>query len=1024
MNIAEYSLRHKVISWVFVTLLLVGGSLSFTGLGQLEFPEFPIPQAMVNTIYPGASPEQVEEEVTLPIERAIMELEYIKHLTSISSAGTSQITIELKDSVSPNDHPQIWDEMRRKVNDVQSSLPPGVLPSMINDDFSDVFGILYNISGPDYSYRELENYGDLLRRELSLVKGVKKVKLDGTVDEQVVVEISQPKLNALNISPAWIYGLIHNQNVVSNAGKMLIHGQSIRIHPTGEFRDISELESLIISPPGSDKLVRLGDIATITRILDDTPQKTYRINGEDAISLGISFNEGVNVVDVGKAVEARLNELESSRPIGIHLTQVYNQPEVVDQSVSGFLFSLLQSVVIVVIVLLFAMGFRAGLLMGGILLLTILGTFIGMRILDVEIQLISLGALIISLGMLVDNAIVITEGVLVGLQRGMTRLQAISQVVLQNQWPLLGATVIAVLAFAPISLSDDTTGYFMISLFQVLLISLMISWVLALTLTPFFCNLIFSEPDQTLTGTTADPYKGFLFIAYRTLLKKALHHRLITISITVTALFLGVAGFGQLKQAFFPPSNTPLFYVDVWQQEGADIRQTRATMAELEQQVNALVDVDNVTTVTGMGAQRFILTYFPENVYSSYGQMIIETGSLEQIKGLVPQVKKILDNTPSVEYRIKLMEVGPSPKAAVEARFYGPDPAVLRELGAQAEELFKAEPTTTSVRHSWREQVNIVRPQLDEAAARRSGISKQTIDEAMLVNFSGKQVGVYRDGSHLLPIIARAPDEERLNADSISGLQVWSDERNSFVPVSQAITGFKSETENPLIMRRDMKRVLTVMGEAIPLSGDTPESVRQRLKDKIEALPLPDGYTLEWGGEFEMAGNAQASLFSSLPMGYLMMFLITIFLFNTIRQPIAIWFTVPLGVIGVSAGLLLLDKPFTFTALLGLLSLSGMLIKNGIVLVEQINIEMENSDSPQQALIDACVSRVRPVCMAALTTMLGMIPLVFDAFFSSMAVAIIFGLGFATLLTLVILPVAYALLYRMRFDGTQDAVFK
>ena len=416
MNVAEYFIKNKVISWLFVTLLLLGGVVSFTGLGQLEFPEFPIPLAMVNTVYPGASPEQVEEEVTLPIERAIQELEYVDNIDSISSAGISQIMVELKNTYTASDQPQIWDELRRKVNDIQGTLSPGVMPSQVIDDFSDVYGILLNIRGTSYSYRELENYGDFLTRELSLIQGVKKVSLAGTVSEQVVIEMSQAKLSTLGIDPGWIFGLIQNQNVVSNAGRMLIDGMSVRIHPTGEFMDISEMKQLVVSLPGTTQQVYLGDIANIYRAFEETPMNLYRSNSEKAISLGISFTKGVNVVTVGKAIDARMKQLESSRPLGIELDVVYNQPDVVETSIKGFVMSLVQAVAIVIVVLLFAMGLRSGLLMGGILLLTILGTFIGMSILNIELQLISLGAMIIALGMLVDNAIVITEGVLVSLQ--------------------------------------------------------------------------------------------------------------------------------------------------------------------------------------------------------------------------------------------------------------------------------------------------------------------------------------------------------------------------------------------------------------------------------------------------------------------------------------------------------------------------------------------------------------------------------------------------------------------------------
>ncbi|GAA4879043.1 efflux RND transporter permease subunit [Ferrimonas pelagia] len=1017
MKITEYSLRNKVISWTLVLLLLVGGIISFNGLGQLEFPEFPMPQAMVNTAYPGASPQQVEEEITLPLERALQRMEQIKHVITISSAGMSQIMVELKEEYGADDQPQIWDELRRKVNDTQSQLPPGSYPSEVNDDFSDVYGILYSITGADFNYRQLEDYAKVLHRELSLVPGVKNVSIAGTVQEQVVIEIAQDKLAALGIDPSWIYGLIQNQNQVSNAGSMLIQGQSVRIHPTGEFLNIQELARLVISLPGSSELIYLGDIAQISTQFEETPFTLYRSNGEKALSLGISFVSGVNVVDVGVAVDARLAELENIRPLGMELTRVIDQPEIVRDSVSTFLISLLMAVAIVIVVLMLTMGLRSGLLMGAILLLTILGTFIGMNFLDIELELISLGALIIALGMLVDNAIVITEGVLVGLKRGQTRLQAIKTVVDQQAMPLLGATVIAILAFAPIGLSQDATGDFMDSLFKVLLISLFLSWVLAITLIPFFCNLIFKEQPAE-QADDSDPYQGLLFAIYRATLTKALKHRMIALGLIIASLFGALVGMGQVKEQFFPPSNTPLFFIDVWMREGTDIRQNEANMKSLEQQVRGFDDVLNVTSVLGMGAQRFTLSYAPEMAYSSYSQMIVETDSLATIERILPQIRERLNAThPEFNYKFKLLENGPAPAARIEARFYGPDPDVLRQLGAQAIAAIEQVPGAVDIRNNWREPAPIVRPQLDENAARRSGISKQALDQALLVNFDGMPVGLYRDGSYLMPIIARAPDAQRLNADSLNDLQVWSQERNAYVPISQAVNGFVTEMEDPIIMRRNNKRVLTVLADVAPFADDTPESMRQKLIAGVEAIDLPTGYTFEWGGEFEVSAQANEMVMASVPLGYLTMFLITMLLFGTLRQPLAIWTTVPLSLIGVATGLLLLDLPFTFTALLGLLSLSGMVVKNGIVLVEQINIETAKENNPiQTAIIDAAVSRVRPVSMAALTTMLGMIPLVADAFFQSMAVTIIFGLGFATVLTLIVLPVVYSLMHCIRYD--------
>ncbi|MCL1139376.1 efflux RND transporter permease subunit [Shewanella pneumatophori] len=1026
MNFAEYSITHKVISWMFALLLLVGGTISFFSLGQLEFPEFTIKQAMVVTAYPGASPEQVEEEVTLPLEDALQQLDGIKHITSVNSAGLSQIEIEIKDNYGAEELPQVWDEVRRKINDKAVELPPGVMAPKVIDDFGDVYGILLNVSGEGYSDRELQNYADFLRRELVLVDGIKKVTIAGIVNEQVVVEISQQKLNALGLDQNYIYGLINSQNVVSNAGSMLVGDNRIRIHPTGEFNNVSQMERLVISPPGSAKLIYLGDIAKIYKDTEESPESIYHADGKQALSIGIAFSSGVNVVKVGEAVNARMAELNSELPIGMSLDTVYDQSKMVDQTVNGFLVNLAESIAIVIGVLLIFMGVRSGLLMGLVLLLTILGTFVVMNVLNIELQIISLGALIIALGMLVDNAIVVTEGILIGIKRGQTRLETAKQVISQTQWPLLGATIIAIIAFAPIGLSDNSTGEFCASLFQVLLISLFISWITAMTLTPFFCNLMFKD-GAVSEEENDDPYKGWLFGLYRQTLNLAMRFRVVTLLLVISALISSVFGFAHVKNVFFPASNTPMFFVDVWMPEGSDIKATERLLSRIEtdlmaQQQAEDIGLVNLTTVVGQGAQRFVLSYVPEKGYKAYGQLLLEMTDLKTLNQYMRVLERELSlKYPEAQYRFKYMENGPSPAAKIEARFYGEDPQVLRQLAAQAEAVLKAEPTAVGVRHNWRNQVTLVRPQLALAQARETGISKQDLDNALLTNFSGQQVGTYRENSHLLPIIARAPAEERLDAQSIWKLQIWSSENNTFVPVTQVVSDFTTEWEDPLIMRRDRKRVISVLADPINGTDETADSVFRKIKADIEAISLPAGYELEWGGEYETSLEAQESVFSSIPLGYLAMFLITVLLFNSVRQPLVIWFTVPLSLIGVVSGLLLFDAPFSFMALLGLLSLTGMIIKNGIVLVDQINLELSQGKQAYQAVVDSAVSRVRPVLMAAITTMLGMIPLLSDAFFGSMAITIIFGLGFASVLTLIVLPVTYTLAFRIPYPRKQTA---
>ncbi|WDE01130.1 efflux RND transporter permease subunit [Thalassomonas actiniarum] len=1025
MRLTEYSVKNKVTSWMFALILLIGGIISYNGLGRLEDPEFTLKMAMITTTYPGASSVQVEEEVSYPIENALQQLPYVDYITSISSAGLSQIVVEMKPTYRKEDLKQIWDELRRKIHDLEPKLSPGVNSPNVIDDFGDVYGVLLAISGDGYSYEEQKDYVDYLRRELVLVKGVGKVTVAGLQQEQVVVEIARNKLAALGIPPSRIYQLLQTQNQVSNSGSVKVGSEYIRLHPSGEFQSVKELENLLISNPGASELIYLGDVATINRAYAEVPQNIINYNNRQALLVGVSFSSGVNVVEIGEKLEQRLAELEYVRPVGMEVSVVYNQPVEVDKAMQGFMVSLAQAVVIVIAVLLIFMGLKSGILIGLILLLTILGSFIFMKLFAIDLQRISLGALIIALGMLVDNAIVVTEGILIGLKKGKTKLQASLEITKQTNLPLLGATVIAIAAFAPIGLSSDATGEFAGSLFWVLLISLLLSWITAISLTPFFADLMFKENpvnnqqnsgDQDTSAESSELYRGAIFTGYKALLNFCLRFRGLTLLVMLGLLIAAVAGFGQVKQSFFPPSNTPMFYLDYWRYQGSDIRETQKDIEAIQAYLLTQDKVEQITTTTGQGAPRFMLTYGPEKAYAGFGQLIVRVENREALNPVMANLRQYMnDNYPQAQSKIKRMEIGPSTDAKIEARFSGPDPDVLRHLGQQAMAKLDADPGAYNIRHDWRERTKVIRPEFNEATGRRVGISKQDLDDLLLTNFSGQQVGLYREGTQLLPIVARAPKAERLNIDSLPELQIYSQAANTYVPITQVVNSFNTDWEDSLIMRRDRKRTLTVMADHDVLGDETAASLFNRVKPEIEAIELPPGYQMEWGGEYESSSDAQAALFGGLPMGYLAMFIITVLLFNSLKAPLVIWATVPLALIGVAAGLLLMGAPFSFMALLGLLSLSGMLIKNGIVLVDQINLELGQGKDPYLAVFDSAVSRVRPVAMAAITTILGMIPLLFDAFFESMAVTIMFGLGFATVLTLIVVPVLFTLLYKIPY---------
>ncbi|NRF29036.1 efflux RND transporter permease subunit [Vibrio coralliilyticus] len=1015
MSIAEYSIKNKVISWLFLVILAVGGYTSFMDLGRLEDPAFTIKDAMIISTYQGATSQEVEEELTYPLEKEIRKLPYIDKITSTSSNGMSQIMVSMEMEYGPDELPQIWDEMRRKIYDLQPSLPSGVNSIQIIDDFGDVYGVMLMLTGDGYDYIELKRYADYLSRELELVDGVGKVTISGDQQEQLFVEVSLERLAALNLDMNTVVGLLSQQNSVQSAGDVMVNGQSLTIRPNGTMSSEQELEDLIIHGRDTGNLIRLKDVATVSRGIQDKPSNVLTYNGKPAINLAISFGSGVNVVEVGNAIQTELAELENIKPAGVEINYFYNQSAEVDNSVNDFIISLGQAVAIVIIVLLFAMGLRSGLIIGAVLLLTVFGTFILMKQYDVELHRISLGALIIALGMLVDNAIVVVEGILVGLKKGKTKLQAAVDIVKQTQWPLLGATVIAITAFAPIGLSQDATGEFMGSLFWVLCFSLFLSWITALTLTPFLADLMLKENETNADAEDVDPYKGILFTVFGACLKFALRFRWLTVASMVGLLVVAVIGFGMVKQSFFPPSNTPMFYVDMWMPEGTDIRKTVEETKKVEQYIRAKDNVEFVTTTTGQGLQRFALTYQPEKSYEAYTQLQVRTTDREVMFSLLEELDRELSvqfNQPTFQF--KLMEFGPSPASKIEARITGPDPQTLRSIAAKVEDILLADPGARNVRHDWRERTKELVPQFNESKARRLGISKEDVSNTLQMAFGGTPIGLLRDGTHMLPIIARLPEEERVDFESLANVKIWSPSLQTYIPVDQVIDGVSLQWQEPLIQRRDRKRTLTVLADHDVLGNETAASLFARIQPKVQAMSLPEGYSISWGGEYESSKDAQEALFGSLPMGYMLMFIITMFLFNSLRKPLVIWFTVPLSIIGVSIGLLATDMPFSFTAFLGLLSLSGMILKNGIVLLDQINIELESGKGPYQAVFDSAISRVRPVSMAALTTILGMIPLVFDAFFGSMAITIMAGLGFATVLTLIVVPVLFAIFYRIK----------
>lgn len=1010
MNPASFALRKRTVMVVMTIMLIAAGFLSYQKLGRLENPDFTIKTALVVTPYPGASPTEVEEEVTDPIEVAIQSMSQLKEVYSTSMEGVSIVYVDVQDNYTRTQLPQIWDELRKKIGDMQGQLPPGAGPSIVNDDFGDVYGVFFALTGEDYSYAELKEYAEDLKTELLHCDEVAKIAFWGLQQEVIYVEFDRARITELGLSPEQIAGTMQAQNVVQPSGKVEIDGNYIRITPTGDLASEQVISDLFVG--GGDGLVRLGDIATVRRGYYDPKRQIMNFNGAPAIGIGISTVAGGNVVTMGESIKVKLAELEQTRPEGMELNSIYYQSEMVTSAVDGFVLNLIEAVVIVVVLLMFFMGWQSGLLIGAVLLLNISGTLLGMQIMDIDLQKISLGALILALGMLVDNAIVVADGILIRVERGESREEAAQEVVRDTQWPLLGATFVSILAFTAIGFAPGNIGEFCRSLFDVMAMSLLISWVLAVTITPLFCVWFLKIPDTQ----GEDPYDKPMFRRYRKLLHLAIHHRFITVATTVVLLVAAMAGFKKVPQAFFPGSPTPYFYINYWRPAGTHIDRTAEDLEKIDAYVRSLEGVKQTSSFAGEGTLRFMLSYNYETADPSYGMLLIETEDYHGIPDLVEEIDAYLKkNFPKAEPYCSTIPNGPPLAFYVEARFFGPDKQVLEELGRQAVGIMRAEPTAKDVRLDWRQPVQVLRPGFSETQARRVGVTRADLAQSLQFNFNGMVSGLYREGNEMIPIMMRPPESERSSVDNFDDVQVWSSGNRAFVPIRQVVTGTGSEWEWPYVMRRDRRNTITA--RCNPVYG-LPDTLRLKIAEQIEGLELPPGYRFEWAGEYKESAEAQAPLAATFPICLLGMFVITVWLFNSVRRPLIIFMCVPLSIIGVTSALLLTGMPFGFMSILGFLGLSGMLIKNAVVLIDEIELQLKRGVEPYKAVLDSSVSRMRPVIMAAGTTILGMAPLLADALYSGMAVTIMGGLFAATFLTLIIVPVTYTLVYRIKVDKT------
>ena len=1010
MKLVKYFLSKKPVTILLLVLVLAGGLLAYVKMGKLEDAPFTIKQALVLTPYPGASPSEVQSQVTDVLEESIQALGELYYLKTENRAGLSKITVYVKKETRADEMQQLWDKLRRTVSDVQSKLPEGAGPSVVNDDFGDVLGVFYGLTGSGHSYRELEDEAKLIKNEILKVKDVAKVEIYGTQTPTIDISVSPSVMARSGITMADIARAFEAQNKVVDAGGIDVGSNRLRIESTGNFYSLDDIRNLtIVSRTGEH--FRLADITRIEESYQTPASNLMRINGQPAVGIAISTVPTGNVVDMAAAVKESLQQMSGSMPEGFELVTLYDQGYESAVANQGFILNLIISVLTVVAILLFFIGFKNGLLIGSGLVFSIFATLIVMLCTDIALQRMSLAAIIIAMGMLVDNAIVVSDSALVNMQRGMRKRVAIMRACSSTALPLLAATVIAILTFLPIYFSPHITGELLSSLVIVIGVSLMFSWVFALTQTPFFIQEFVRRPrPEELKSALFD---GKYYNMFRRSLHWVIKHRYATIACMVLLLVLSAWSFKFIPKVFVPALDKQYFTVDVWLPEGSNIDETGKLAEEMAAYIRTHGEAEMVSTFIGRTPPRYYLSNVAFGPQSNYTQLLVKCHTSEESRRLNAALQdSIRLKFPGPLIKVNKFELSPLTEAVIEARFLGPDPAVLDSLVGQAIEIMRRNPKVADARNEWGNMALMLRPVYDPIKAGELGITKAQMMQSVKSISDGVPVGIYRDNEKKVPVLLKSEGYDITDAASLGNFSVWNGERSA--PLSQVTERIETTWEFPQM--RTYNRQLSMAAMCGVKPGHTMAEVHGEIRSEIEAMPLPPGYTFFWDSQYKDQGEAMEAIAKYFPLAFLMLIVILVALFGNFRQPIIILCILPLSLIGVAVGMLLTGFDFGFFPIAGWLGLLGMIIKNIIVLIDEINIQRREGVPAYTAVIESTVSRTRPVLMAATTTILGMVPLLFDIAFGGMAATIIFGLTFATLLTLFVTPALYILFYRIKIN--------
>jgi multidrug efflux pump subunit AcrB len=996
-------------------------------------------QAVVVTVYPGASAQEVEQHVTSVLENVIRTMPDISEIKSVSAANISRINVLLKLSVPNDEIIQYWDVLRKKINDALNLLPHNVQKPVVIDDFSDVFGMFYAVTGDGFSYDELEKYAGLIKKEILLIDGVKRVTIFGSQPTNVDIELSAEKMSQLGIYPAQIVMAINSASSPVYAGAYQQGENSIRLAVSGEFTSIDDIKNLSIAGLENDQF-KLSDIAKISTKQQEPARFTFLYDGKPALGIGFSMESGINVMDVGKAVNKKMDEVMKSVPIGVEIDKIFFQPEKVGIAISHFMRDLMLAVVIVIVVLMLAMSFKSGLIVCASLFIIVAAVFPILMFMGGSLQRISLSALILALGMLVDDSIVVIDSITVSLQQKKPLKTALFQAPRKTAMPLLCGTTIAIVSFLPVYLSKDAAATYIGDLFLVLCIALGVSWIVSLTQVPIFAAAMLNF--RYYREKKEEPFTGKFFIFLRKILTAVMRHKITTIIIMLLLMLIAFLGFLKIKQTFFPDFLYDQAYIEYTLPTGVSVEKTIVDMEKISADLLKIEGVKNVAASHGMTPLRYCLVRSISQIGDNYAEFIVDFKDYKTMTNLRPQIEKyFFENYPDAYARFRLYNLSIMTSHSVEVEFSGDDMEVLRDLERQAEEIMRRCPLIKqqTISSDLEKPSKVLTVDFSFPTALKTGTMRTDASNAMLAAADGFPVGVFRNGENTMPVNLKIRNEDGSRISDINNLPVWNlipnlralgkeDFKNvvtgsktgsdlqkrviSPVPMSQLSNSVTLEWEEAAINRTNFHR--TIQAQCEPILSSSAAEVRNAIKAEIDKIPLPEGYSIYWSGEYLMKSEALKNIIKLLPLTAILIVFLLILLFNDIKRTVIVLICLPFAFIGIVPGLLLFGQPFSFVAIVGTIGMAGMLIRNSVVLLDEIDIQTEMGKPPYEAIIDATISRFRAVMMTSSATILGVVPLLMDPMFKPLAVVLIGGLLVGTVITLVLLPTFFAMFFGIK----------